>query len=68
MGCAECKLLQLLSREECVCELVGVDIQAALLEAQIHRLKPLITDYVVPRKHSLTIQLLQGPLSCKADL
>lgn len=60
IGCAECKLLRLLSREDYVCELVGVDIQASILEAQYNRLQPLITDYVLPRDKPLTIHLMQG--------
>lgn len=66
VGCAECKLLQLLIREEGVRELVGVDIDTALLESHIPRLKPLTTDYVLPRKQPLTIHLMQGLLHCKA--
>lgn len=68
VGCAECKLLQLLIREEGVCELVGLDIQTALLEAQIPRLKPLITDYVLPRKQPLTVHLMQGLLHWETDI
>ena len=60
MGCAEGKLLRLLRRLECVRELVGVDIEASLLEAQSTRLQPLISDYVLPRQSPLTISLLQG--------
>lgn len=60
MGCAECKLLRLLIREESVKELVGVDLQIGLLEAQKHCLKPLTTDFVFPRKHPLTVRLMQG--------
>ena len=43
MGCAECKLLQLLKREEFVEELVGVDISPAL-DLSAYTLRPLITD------------------------
>ena len=60
MGCAECKLLQLLSRAKSVRELVGVDVQASLLEAHQHRLKPLITDFVLRREQPLTVCLMQG--------
>lgn len=65
VGCAECKLLQLLIREEGVCQLVGLDIDAALLEAHMPRLKPLTSDYVLPRKQPLTIHLMQGMLHCR---
>lgn len=60
MGCAECRLLQLLSREKCVRELVGVDVQASLLEAHQHRLRPLTTDFILRREQPLTVQLMQG--------
>ena len=60
MGCAECRLLQLLSREKSVRELVGVDVQASLLEAHQHRLKPLTTDFILRREQPLTVCLMQG--------
>ena len=60
MGCAECKLLRLLRREQSVRELVGVDIQASLLEAQRHHLQPLISDFVLPRPTPLSLLLMQG--------
>ena len=63
VGCAECKLLRLLLRRvDSVQELVGVDIDTSLLEAQSSRLQPLITDYVLPRETPLTIRLMQGIL------
>jgi hypothetical protein len=63
VGCAECKLLQLLSRAKSVRELVGVDVQASLLEAHQHRLKPLITDFVLRREQPLTVCLMQGSIA-----
>lgn len=61
IGCAECKLLRLLRREPGVRELVGVDIQAPLLEAQERSLQPLISDFVLPRPSPLTLRLMHGP-------
>ena len=59
MGCAECKLLQLLKREEYIEELIGVDISTALsLSAPC--LRPLVTDYLHPRLRPLTVKLMQG--------
>lgn len=60
MGCAECKLLKLLLKEESVRELVGVDIQASLLKANSHHLQPLITDFIIRRSSPLTVKLFQG--------
>ena len=62
MGCAESKLLRLLRRVPCVRELVGVDIQTSLLEAQQHGLQPLISDFVMRRPDPLTIHLMHGLL------
>ena len=62
MGCAECKLVKLLRRKESVRELVGVDIQASLLEPQQRNLQPLISDFILPRSSPLTIHLMQGIL------
>ena len=62
MGCAECKLLRLLRRVPCVTELVGVDVQTSLLEAQQHGLQPLISDFVMRRPDPLTIHLMHGLL------
>ena len=60
VGCAECRLLRLLRREGSVRELVGVDVQARLLEAQRASLQPLTSDFVQPRPHPLTVRLMQG--------
>lgn len=59
MGCAECKLLQLLKREEFVEELVGIDISPAL-NLSAYMLRPLITDYLHPRSKPLSVRLMQG--------
>lgn len=63
MGCGECKLLRLLTKETSVRELVGVDVQEAVLKSNSHRLQPLISDYVLPRQTPLTVRLMQGELA-----
>ncbi|XP_076799435.1 small RNA 2'-O-methyltransferase-like isoform X1 [Clavelina lepadiformis] len=59
-GCAECKLLQLIAREEYVEELCGVDINSTLLEMSTRKIEPLIASYLNPRPQPLTISLFQG--------
>ena len=58
-GCAECKLLQLIAREEYVEELCGVDINSTLLEMSTRKIEPLIASYLNPRPQPLTISLFQ---------
>ena len=68
VGCGEGKLLRLLRREGSVQELVGVDVQASLLEAQQHSLQPLTTDYLLPREKPLSVRLMQGVCACACDI
>lgn len=68
VGCGEGKLLRLLRREGSVQELVGVDIQASLLETQQHTLQPLTTDYLLPREQPLTVWLMQGVCTYAHDM
>ena len=60
VGCAECKLLKLLRREEYIQELVGVDLRESVLEAQCSNLQPLAADFIILRKQPLTLRLMQG--------
>ena len=64
MGCAECKLLRLLRREESVEELVGVDLRESVLEAQCGHLQPLAADFILLRKQPLSLCLMQGVCVC----
>jgi len=53
--------------EGSVQELVGVDVQASLLEAQQHSVQPLTTDYLLPREKPLSVRLMQGVCACAWD-
>lgn len=59
-GCAECKLLRLLKKEEYIEELVGVDLDSVPLRMHSGLVRPLITDYLHPRPHPLHMSLMQG--------
>ena len=66
MGCSECGLMQKLIRTEglSVEELIGVDIDNVSLECNLHKVKPLMAEYLNPhREHSLTVKLYQGVYS-----
>ncbi len=60
MGCAECKLLRLLKFEECIDELIGVDLDLDTLQHNRRHFEPLATDYIFRRPRPFRIQLLQG--------
>ena len=63
MGCSECGLMQKLIRTEglSVEELIGVDIDNVSLDYNLHKVKPLMTEYLNPsREHQLTVKLYQG--------
>ena len=60
VGCAECKLLHALMKEDYVEELIGVDIDAVTLKANAHRLQPLTYDFLHPRPSPLHIALMHG--------
>lgn len=62
MGCAECKLLRLLRREDYIEELVGVDINSALLRLNENIVQPLTTDFLHPRPKPFVIRLMQGSM------
>lgn len=59
-GCAECKLLRILKKEEYIEELVGVDVDSVPLMMCAEVVRPLITDYLHPRLRPLTMTLLKG--------
>ena len=59
-GCAECKLLRLLKKEEYIEELVGVDVDSVPLRVHSDLVRPLITDHLHPRPHPLYMALMQG--------
>lgn len=66
MGCSECGLMQKLIRAEgmSIQELTGVDIDGVVLQCNMYKLKPLMTDYLNPsREHQLTVRLYQGVCS-----
>ena len=60
MGCAECKLVRQLRRKQFIEELVGVDVDAILLQLCENIVQPLITDFLVPRPNPLVMRLMQG--------
>ena len=63
MGCSECGLIQRLIRTEGITveELIGVDIDNVSLECNLHKVKPLMAEYLNPyREHPLTVKLYQG--------
>lgn len=64
-GCAECKLLRLLKKEDYIEELLGVDLDQVSLRMNSELVRPLITDYLHPRLHPLHMALLQGPIHLK---
>ena len=62
-GCAEAKLLKVLISQETLSQLeevVGVDINRALLEENKFRIQPLTSDYLRPRSHPFKVSLYQG--------
>ncbi|XP_068740106.1 uncharacterized protein [Montipora capricornis] len=61
-GCAEAKLVKVLTSQEQLThleEVVGVDIDRELLERNEFRIKPLISDYLRPRSHPFKVSLYQ---------
>ena len=60
MGCAQCKLLRLLKFENCLEELIGVDVDEIALQSNKHRLEPLLADYIFRRPKPFKIQLMKG--------
>ena len=63
MGCAECKLLRRLKREQYIEELVGVDIDSLQLYVHQPIVYPLTTDFLNPRQMPLLVKLMQGSIS-----
>jgi len=59
LGCAECKFLQLATKESYIEELCGVDINGELLQSSCHRVQPMVSDYLHPRSNMLNVQLFQ---------
>lgn len=65
-GCAEAKLVKVLTSQEQLThleEVVGVDIDRELLERNEFRIKPLISDYLRPRSHPFKVSLYQGSVA-----
>nr|XP_009857739.1 small RNA 2'-O-methyltransferase-like isoform X2 [Ciona intestinalis] len=62
-GCAECKFINLLRREEYVIEICGVDLDGNLLSESSFKLEPLASDFLYLRHNPLTIRLYQGSVS-----
>lgn len=63
-GCAEAKLMRyLISEENSIENIVGVDIDGDLLEMNKHRIKPLTSDFLMPRPSPLTVSLYQGSIA-----
>ena len=60
MGCAECKLLQMLKREPYIEQLYGVDFDPLPLRLNDRIVYPLTTDYLMPRENPLHVSLMQG--------
>lgn len=60
MGCAECKLLQMLKRVPYIEQLYGVDFDPLPLRLSKHVVYPLTTDYLMPRERPLHVSLMQG--------
>ena len=60
MGCAGCKLLRRLKREQYIEELVGVDIDSLQLYVHQPIVYPLTTDFLNPRQMPLLVKLMQG--------
>lgn len=60
MGCAECKLLRLLKFENCIEELIGVDMDTNAMYHNRRHLEPLTTDYIFRRPRPLRVRLMKG--------
>uniref|UniRef100_H2YXS7 Small RNA 2'-O-methyltransferase n=1 Tax=Ciona savignyi TaxID=51511 RepID=H2YXS7_CIOSA len=63
LGCAECKLINLLRHEDYVKEISGVDLDGSLLRGCSHKLDPQAYDFLNKRFNPLTIRLYQGSVS-----
>lgn len=62
MGCAECKLLRLLKFENCIEDLIGVDMDTTVMYPSRRHLEPLTTDYIFRRPKPLRVRLMKGTL------
>lgn len=60
MGCSECGLVLRLKEVSCTEEIIGVDVNGAVLAAHSRVVQPLTTDYIMRRERPLRIQLLHG--------
>ena len=60
MGCGECKLLRLLKFQDFIEELIGVDVDASILQSHRYRIQPLTADYLFRRPNPLCVQLMRG--------
>lgn len=63
MGCSECGLVLRLKQVSCTEEIIGVDMDAAVLSAHSGVVQPLSTDYMMQRERPLRMQLLHGTYS-----
>ncbi|XP_043942002.1 small RNA 2'-O-methyltransferase [Protopterus annectens] len=65
LGCADCSLLWKLKFFRCIELLVGLDIDANVMQEKMYRLSPLPGDYVQPRERPLKVALYQGSVTEK---
>ncbi|XP_051789063.1 small RNA 2'-O-methyltransferase isoform X2 [Erpetoichthys calabaricus] len=62
LGCADCSLLRKMKFQQCVEELVGIDINQQVIRENMYLLSPLPCDYLNPRIRPLIIKLYQGSI------
>ncbi|XP_040263030.1 small RNA 2'-O-methyltransferase [Bufo bufo] len=65
LGCSECSLLHKLKFQDCIEELVGVDIDEDVLKRKGYTLTPLPMHYLEPLERPLTVTLYHGSVSEK---
>ncbi|XP_039590973.1 small RNA 2'-O-methyltransferase isoform X1 [Polypterus senegalus] len=62
LGCADCSLLCKMKFQQCIEELVGIDINEQVIRENMYLLSPLPCDYLNPRIQPLVIKLYQGSI------
>ncbi|XP_073499019.1 small RNA 2'-O-methyltransferase [Phyllobates terribilis] len=65
LGCSECTLLHKLKFQDCIEELVGVDIDEEILRRKGYTLTPLPFHYLDPLERSLSVTLYHGSVAEK---
>ncbi|NXY46641.1 HENMT methyltransferase, partial [Ceuthmochares aereus] len=65
LGCADCTLLWMLKCCSCIEVLAGLDICATVMKENMHRLTPLLGDYLQPAERRLTVTLYHGSVAHK---